>query len=99
LRFSDWFKFRLIEELTYEIDVILQETILTNYAQRLIFQPGLEGHIFDWAIVFRPLHFHIYYLFVGFMYVILVILKYLNHHHQPINNPTAGAQAFLMDYT
>jgi hypothetical protein len=21
------------------------------------------------------------------------------HHHQPINAPTAGAQAFLMDYT
>jgi hypothetical protein len=22
-----------------------------------------------------------------------------HHHHQPINAPTAGAQAFLMDYT
>jgi hypothetical protein len=22
-----------------------------------------------------------------------------SHHHQPINVPTAGAQAFLMDYT
>jgi hypothetical protein len=22
-----------------------------------------------------------------------------HHHHQPINVPTAGAQAFLMDYT
>jgi hypothetical protein len=22
-----------------------------------------------------------------------------NHHHQPIKDPTAGAQAFLMDYT
>jgi hypothetical protein len=21
------------------------------------------------------------------------------HHHQPINDPTAGAQAFLIDYT
>jgi hypothetical protein len=25
--------------------------------------------------------------------------KSLNHHHQPINVPTAGAQAFPMDYT
>jgi hypothetical protein len=23
---------------------------------------------------------------------------YSHHHHQPINVPTAGAQAFLMDY-
>jgi hypothetical protein len=23
---------------------------------------------------------------------------YHHHHHQPINVPTAGAQAFLMDY-
>jgi hypothetical protein len=22
-----------------------------------------------------------------------------HHHHQPLNAPTAGAQAFLMDYT
>jgi hypothetical protein len=30
-----------------------------------------------------------------------VMLKgvYHHHHHQPINVPTAGAQAFLMDYT
>jgi hypothetical protein len=25
--------------------------------------------------------------------------RVLNHHHQPINVPTAGAQAFRMDYT
>jgi hypothetical protein len=26
------------------------------------------------------------------------MLKKMHHHHQPINVPTAGAQAFLMDY-
>jgi hypothetical protein len=26
-------------------------------------------------------------------------LRTVHHHHQPINVPTAGAQAFLMDYT
>jgi hypothetical protein len=25
-------------------------------------------------------------------------MKRFHHHHQPINVPTAGAQAFLMDY-
>jgi hypothetical protein len=25
-------------------------------------------------------------------------LRTSHHHHQPINVPTAGAQAFLMDY-
>jgi hypothetical protein len=25
-------------------------------------------------------------------------MKVYHHHHQPINVPTAGAQAFLMDY-
>jgi hypothetical protein len=27
-----------------------------------------------------------------------VFFYYIMHHHQPINVPTAGAQAFLMDY-
>jgi hypothetical protein len=26
-------------------------------------------------------------------------MAYIHHHHQPINVPTAGAQAFLMDYS
>jgi hypothetical protein len=25
-------------------------------------------------------------------------LDFMNHHHQPINVPTTGAQTFLMDY-
>jgi hypothetical protein len=28
-----------------------------------------------------------------------ILRKLSNHHHQPINAPTAGAQAFLMDYS
>jgi hypothetical protein len=28
----------------------------------------------------------------------LVKCGHHHHHHQPINAPTAGAQAFLMDY-
>jgi hypothetical protein len=32
LTFADWLKFRLIEELTYEIDVRFQEKFLTNDA-------------------------------------------------------------------
>jgi hypothetical protein len=36
-----------------------------------------------------------------FMETVIDSLKTINHHHhhQPINVPTAGAQAFLMDYT
>jgi hypothetical protein len=30
--------------------------------------------------------------------MISVYLLYHHHHHQPINVPTAGAHAFLMDY-
>jgi hypothetical protein len=26
-------------------------------------------------------------------------MRYYDHHHQPINVPTAGAQAFLLNYT
>jgi hypothetical protein len=26
-------------------------------------------------------------------------LNPIDHHHQPINDPTAGTQAFFMDYT
>jgi hypothetical protein len=26
------------------------------------------------------------------------VFYFYHHHHQPINVPTAGAQAFLMDY-
>jgi hypothetical protein len=37
------------------------------------------------------------------VYMFLSPLQYFDlvryHHHQPINVPTAGAQAFLMDYT
>jgi hypothetical protein len=41
LTFADWFKFRYLEELTYEIDVLLQEKFLTNDAQCLIFKTRL----------------------------------------------------------
>jgi hypothetical protein len=30
---------------------------------------------------------------------IVLLIEAENIHHQPINVPTAGAQAFLMDYT
>jgi hypothetical protein len=30
---------------------------------------------------------------------LLIFITLHHHHHQPINVPTAGAQAFLMDYT
>jgi hypothetical protein len=53
--FAELFKFRLIEELTYEIDVRFQE-ILTNDALRLNV---------SLSYCFK-LHFHIYYLFVVF---------------------------------
>jgi hypothetical protein len=36
LTFADWLKFSLIEVLTYEIDVVYQEKILTNDALNLI---------------------------------------------------------------
>jgi hypothetical protein len=36
LTFADWFKFRLIEELTYEIDVCFQEKFPTNDALDMI---------------------------------------------------------------
>jgi hypothetical protein len=42
LTFADWFKFKLIEELTNETGVCLQiEKFLTNDAQCLIFKPRL----------------------------------------------------------
>jgi hypothetical protein len=31
-------------------------------------------------------------------YYAFIIKVHHHHHHQPINVPTAGAQAFLMDY-
>jgi hypothetical protein len=36
LTFADWLKFNLIEELTYEINVLFQEKFLTNDALDLI---------------------------------------------------------------
>jgi hypothetical protein len=36
LMYADWFKFSLIEELSYEIDVRFQEKFLTNDALDLI---------------------------------------------------------------
>jgi hypothetical protein len=65
LTFADWFKFRLIEELTYEMDVWSQEKFLTNDAQYLIFK-SLFGLNFWLGHCFKA-HFHIYYLFVGKM--------------------------------
>jgi hypothetical protein len=32
------------------------------------------------------------------LHSVLSLVKLHHHHHQPINVPTAGAQAFLMDY-
>jgi hypothetical protein len=43
LTFADWFKFSLREHLTYEIDVLFQEKILTNNAQCLIYKHRLHG--------------------------------------------------------
>jgi hypothetical protein len=40
LTFADWFKFSLIEELTYEIDVLFQEKLLSNDALDLIVSPA-----------------------------------------------------------
>jgi hypothetical protein len=31
--------------------------------------------------------------------IVIIIYPIFYHHHQPFNVPTAGAQAFLMDYT
>jgi hypothetical protein len=64
LTFADWFKFKLIEELTYEIDVWLQEKFLTNDAQCLIYKSHLKGHIFGWVI----------WLFVGSDTSILLLI-------------------------
>jgi hypothetical protein len=36
---------------------------------------------------------------VLFSYFVPDITREINHHHQPINVPTAGAQAFPMDDT
>jgi hypothetical protein len=40
LTFADWVKFIFIEELTYLIDVIFQEKILTNDSLDLIWSPA-----------------------------------------------------------
>jgi hypothetical protein len=40
LTFSDWLKFSLIEELTYEIDVLFLETFLANDALDLFGSPA-----------------------------------------------------------
>jgi hypothetical protein len=40
LMLADWFKCRLIEELTFEIFVYFQEKILTNDALCLILSPA-----------------------------------------------------------
>jgi hypothetical protein len=42
LTFVDWFKFSLLEELPYEIDIWFQEKILTNDALDLIGSPALR---------------------------------------------------------
>jgi hypothetical protein len=46
-------------------------------------------------LLFCPEHHIIYKHQNG---ISLIYLWYRYHHHQPINAPTAGAQAFLMDY-
>jgi hypothetical protein len=38
-------------------------------------------------------------LFVTIQCVVLAVYKLFYIHHQPINIPTAGAQAFLMENT
>jgi hypothetical protein len=65
LTFADWFKFRLIEELTYEIHVWFQEKILNNDALCLILSSASRAKIFGKVIFLRQLHFHIDYLFIG----------------------------------
>jgi hypothetical protein len=42
MTFADWFKFSLIEELTFETDVRFQDKILTNDALGLIGSPALR---------------------------------------------------------
>jgi hypothetical protein len=54
----------MIEELTYENDVWLQEKFLTNDALSIIFKAPLLGHKFRLGNFFKA-HFHICYLFVG----------------------------------
>jgi hypothetical protein len=63
LTFTDWLKFSLIEELTYEIDVWFHDQFLTNDA--LIGFEAPPSRTFGWVIVSRQLHFHIYNLFVA----------------------------------
>jgi hypothetical protein len=57
----------------------------------------------------KTMHTHAKYLLIMLTLVIIIPSFYCryatyltviyHHHHQPINVPTAGAQAFLMDYT
>jgi hypothetical protein len=49
--FADWLKFSLIEELTYEINVCIQETILTNDALDLIGSPAFYDVVVCWVTV------------------------------------------------
>jgi hypothetical protein len=48
---------------------------------------GIKLNIVSWIRPKLPKNKHYY-----------VINYESNHHHQPINVPTAGVQAFLMDY-
>jgi hypothetical protein len=64
LTFADWFKFRVIEELTTYKQCLIVTKFLTNDAECLIFKPRLLGLIFGWVIVISQLNFHMYYLFV-----------------------------------
>jgi hypothetical protein len=65
LSFAKWLKFCVIEELTYEIDVWLQEKILTNDALTWFEAVPSRTQWFGWVIFAKQLHFHILYLFVA----------------------------------
>jgi hypothetical protein len=65
LTFTDWYKFRFIEELTYKINVWFHEKFLTDDALCLITAPSL---VFWLGHFLRQLHFPIYYLFVALIF-------------------------------
>jgi hypothetical protein len=62
--FADWFKFSLIEELTYEIDAWFQEKFLTNDALDLIWSPASRAEIFGWIIISGQLYFPYLLLYI-----------------------------------
>jgi hypothetical protein len=59
MTFPDWLKFRLVDELTYEIDVRFQEKFMTNDTLCLILSSAFRT--FFVGSFFKAIHFHICY--------------------------------------